>query len=294
MNELNSPPSRVEFMRTLGDKPTNSSEWTTWLNNIYRYVKDMSSDPYFDILIGNKNGYEVIKKFGRNAAVGTSFVPIAIGGIYQRKQPASATTLRIKAGGDANDTAAGTGARSIFLEGLDETGTLVQEELATAGASASSATTATFIRLFRAWVEDCGSYGGGSHVASITIEDSAGAADWATIDATDTPEGQSEIGIYTVPKGYKAYVTNIYPTLEASKTVDLRFFKREGALTASAPYSARRSQISWSGLETTPGQISPKTGYGPFPEYTDFGFIAKIATGTAHVAVNYEIILVAI
>jgi len=121
---------------------------------------------------GNILNAEVTHRFGM-ATVGTTFVPIADGLAYRTPQAGSATALRIKAGGNANDTAAGTGARSVRLTGLNATGVVVSETIATAGASASAATTATFIRLFDAEVVDSGTYGtqdAGSHAADIVID----------------------------------------------------------------------------------------------------------------------------
>ena len=66
--------------------------------------------PWLDISRSLASGISVVKKFGRNPAVGTSFVPVTQGSVYQTPQSGSATTLRIKAGGSANDTAAGSGA----------------------------------------------------------------------------------------------------------------------------------------------------------------------------------------
>jgi len=253
--------------------------------------RQFSREYYLEVAKGNIPGHSVIHKFGRNSATGTAFTPVTVGGVYQRMQPASATTLRVKAG-NANDTAAGTGAREITIQGLDETGAFVQETLATAGATASSATTATFIRLYRAWVSACGSYTGGASAADVVIEDSAGAADWLTIDSTTTPEGQSEVGVYTVPLGKTAYITQIYISIEASKTVDLRLFKRGGALDSAAPYQARRTLFSWSGLQETPSPLDFKIPYNSIEELTDVGFIAQVANGTADVAVNFDLLLI--
>ena len=241
---------------------------------------------------GNVEGSFIVNKFGRNANVGTSFVPVSVGGLYPRKQPTGATTLRIKAGGDANDTATGTGAREVTIEGINATGSLTQEAITTAGASASTNTTNTFIRVFRAWVSESGSYSGASHASSITIEDSSSTEDWITIDATETEEGQSECAVYTVPKGYNAYVFDIYPTIESNKLVSLRFFKQGGVLSESAPYEAKRSQISWSGLSQSPNSVPGI--FGAFETGTDIGFMAKVSTGTAHVAVDFSILLVEI
>lgn len=246
-----------------------------------------------DIASGASTEWSVVHKFGRNVGVSTSYVPVSIGGVYQTPQPASATTLRIKAGGDANDTAAGTGARSIHLIGLDETGAEVSETVVTAGASASSATTTTFIRLYRVHVEDSGTYASsaaGSHSAAITIENGSGGTDWATIDATAFPLSQSEIGAYTVPVGYEAYIQSINVVVDASKTTRIILFKRAGVTDASAPYEAMRvvlNLFSEGGSE----RLMPLTPWGPFAAGTDIGFMAKIDTGTAEVNVDFEILL---
>ena len=252
------------------------------------------TDPGLEQSKGNVTGTSLIHKFGRNTAVGTTFVPVALGGVYQTPQPASATSLRVKAGGDANDTAAGSGAREVTLQGLDETGALATEAVATAGASASSATTTTFIRLFRAWVSSSGTYATattGSHSAAITIENSAGGTDWLTIDATGFPRGQSEVGVYTIPNGYTGYLEGYRIFTDSTKTTDYILFRRESILDAAAPYEAMR--------EVSTGQIKGENAtiaYGAPVKLTgpcDIGFMAKVGTGTAQVTAEFDLILVA-
>jgi len=242
---------------------------------------------------GNVPGHSTFHKFGRNASVGTSFVPIASQGFYRTPQAASATALRVKAGGDANDTAAGSGARSINLQGLDETGALVNETIATAGASASSASTTTFMRLFRAYVVDSGTYGSataGSHSGDIVIENSAGTEDWTTIFATDFPRGQSEIGAFTVPLGKSAYLYSYGMTSDSTKVFDWMFFKRESILDASAPYEAMRLQFEGVGILE---QYNEHLGVPyKFPALTDIGIMAKVDTGTADMSAEFELLLV--
>lgn len=59
------------------------------------------------------------RKFGDNPAVGTTYEIIESGGgVYP--WPTSAQPVRIRAGGNAADTAGGAGARSILVTGLDE------------------------------------------------------------------------------------------------------------------------------------------------------------------------------
>lgn len=233
---------------------------------------------------------QIIHKFGRNPAVGTSFAPVSFGGIYQTPQVSGATTLRVKAGGNADDTAAGDGAREITLQGIDETGALATETLATAGESASSATTTTFIRLFRVHVSASGSYAtasSGSHTASITIENGGGGTDWATIDATGFARAQSEIGVYTIPSGMTGHIFQAEGFTDSTKTTNALFFQRQNILETAAPFTAMRLLFEefGEGGAFTFRPIRPIQIQGP----TDIGFLAKVDAGTAQVDVDFEI-----
>ena len=251
-----------------------------------------STDYLIEVAKGSVSGASTVQKFGMNYAIGTTFVPISVGGIYRTPQVASATTLRVKAGGNANDTSAGTGARTIYLEGLDETGALVNETLTTAGASASTASTTTFLRLFRAYVATSGTYATsttGSHSAAITIENGAGGTDWAIIYATGFPHSQTEIGAYSVPLGKTAYILDYRIGSDSTKSFDYLFFKREGILDTAAPYKAMRVQFEGVGVNskifTFPDPVK-------FPELTDIGFLAKVSAGTAQLTCAFNILLV--
>jgi len=253
-------------------------------------------DFYLEVAKGNVPGHSLVHKFGRNNAVGTSFVPVALGGVYQTPQAASATTLRIKSGGDAADTAAGSGAREITLVGIDETGAEVTEAVATAGASASSATTATFMRLHRAYVSASGTYAtssAGSHTADIVIENGAGGTDWATIStgSGSFPLSQSEIGAYTIPDGYSGYLLGSHGFTDSTKTTSLIFFQRGTILDSAAPYSAMRVVFEElaKGGEFLVEIKSPIKFTGP----CDVGYLAKVNSTTAQVDIDFELLLVA-
>ena len=233
-----------------------------------------------------------IHKFGRNDNVGTTFTPVTIGGIYRTPQVGSATTLRVKAG-DANDTAGGSGAQEITLIGIDETGVDFTETLATAGASPSASTTTTVFRLFRAIVTKSGTYGNqttGSHAADIVIENSAGTEDWMTIQYAGFPRGQSQCAVYTVPTGKLVFVENFYITTDSNKPVDILLMRRDNALQSSPPYDSVRVHSEFTGLQN-PFFSNLITPLGPFQEYTDIGWMAKVAVGTADVSVEFEILL---
>lgn len=247
--------------------------------------------PWLDVARGLVGGLTTVKKFGQNSAVGTSYTPVSIGGLYLTPQSGSATTLRIAAG-DTNDTAAGSGARQITLEGLDENFNFASEAVATAGTSASSATTTTFTRLYRAYVSASGTYAtssAGSHAAAIVIENGAGGTTWATIEATDFPKGQSEIGAYSVATGYTAYVFLKSVSVNTGKTIDLIFFHRSNIDQTAAPYAAMRAKSVNIGLVAGMDQLTgTQIPYGPFAGPCDLGFMAKGAT-TPAVSVEFDV-----
>jgi len=252
--------------------------------------------PWLDTARGLTSGIQTIKKFGRNASVGTSYVPVAFDGVYQTPQASGATALRVKAAGNANDTAAGTGAREITLEGLDENFAEVSETVVTAGASASSATTATFTRLYRAYVSASGTYAtsaAGSHAGDITIENGAGGTDWATIDSTNFPKGQSEIGSYSVAAGKTAYVFLDDITIDSGKTADAVFFSRENIDQTAAPYSAMRAKNTLTGLTGGTTDLSGRqVPLGPFVGPCDIGWLARVSATTGSIGVEFEIFIV--
>lgn len=194
--------------------------------------------------------------------------------------------------GNANDTAAGSGARAITVQVLDETGALVEETVATAGASASAVTTVTAIRLLRAWVSSSGTYASstaGSHAAAIVIENGAGGTTWGTIDATAFPKGRTQIGAYSVPLGKTALIQKFMLTTGSNKPVDFILFSRKNILETAAPYTTMNAHLEMFGLSRS---FNSQQGipFGPFPALTDFGFMVKGAT-TPNVTVDFEILL---
>lgn len=246
-----------------------------------------------EVALDNITERTVVHKFGRNSAVGTTYVPVVVGGIYRVPQTTGATTLRIKAG-DANDSSSGSGARTVTIIGIDENGDEQTEVLTTNGTSAGTAGTVTFIRLYRAYVTTSGTYAtqsAGSQAADIIIENSAGTEDWATLDATDFPRGQTEIGVYTIPNGKRGLIDNISVIVDSNKSASVILFQRTSILQTAAPYDAMRVLLEFSGL-TGISSVSPKIPIDSLASGTDVGFMARVASGTAEVDVDFEIQLI--
>lgn len=231
-------------------------------------------------------------QFGRNIAVGLNYTPVSDIGVYRTPQPAAATQLRIKAGGNAADTANGSGARSVRLWGLNAAGDEVTEVIATAGALASASTVNSFMRLYLVEVEASGTYGTqalGSHAGNITIENVAGTEDWAQIQLNGFPSASSGIAAITVPRNHVGLLTSIEINVDGTKTTDIIILKREGILQSSAPYKPIKKIQELIGINQTV-LISFEVPI-KFPELTDIGLLAKVSNGTGAVSVDMEVIM---
>lgn len=246
------------------------------------------------LMADGQTKYKVIHKFGRSASTGTTYGVVAMGNVYRTPKLIDAAALRIKAGGNVNDTAAGSGAQSVTLQGLDETGEPVTEVLITAGASASANTVHRYSRLFRAYVEDSGTYSDiaapAGHAGTIVIERASGSEDWATIDATDTPRGQTEIAAYTIPKGRVGFVQLVEVITDTTKTTSILMTHRHGAFDTAAPFKAPRVILQLGGLVGADAS-EPRSPFGPFKAGTDIAFLAKVSSATSEVDIDFEIIL---
>ena len=252
----------------------------------------MSFPDELDISRGGARGLSSNHKFGRNPAVGTSFVPITQGGVYRTPQPFGATKLRIRAG-DADDAPAGSGARSVLITGLDASGNEVSEVIETNGASAGPSSQNEYIRLYRAFVYESGSYATTvirSHAGEIVIENEAGTEDWATIADTDIGRGQSQIAVYSVPVGYKAYIRDIVIASDSAKKINMALYQRRDILQESPPYSSMRIIEEYTGISGAV-EFGFAALLGPYPALTDIGFLGRVTSGTADVSASFDLIL---
>ena len=253
----------------------------------------LPTDFHHEMASGTVEGHRVVHKFGR-ATVGTTFVPLCLGNVWPT--PQVAVQLRIKAGGNVADIAGGAGAREVFLQGVDARGMEVADVIPTNGANASVATVKSFLRFYRGWVAEAGTYAtisAGSHVADIVIEDSGGVEDWGTIDSTGFPRSQSEIGCYTVPSNERAFINTITVYVDATKSSDFIFFQRQNILQTAAPYSAMREVIAATGI-TGQTTLQPESPVGGFPPLTDLIFLGKVGASTGEIIVDFEITLEAV
>jgi len=238
------------------------------------------------------HGLDTAFKVGHNDSIGTTYAVVSEGGLCRLPAPSNATTLRIKAGGHANDTAAGSGARSVMLLGCDPAGVAIQEILATNGALASLSTTQEFIRLDQAVVLETGVYPEnlltGGQASTITIENTAGTEDWIFLRFNGFADCQSQQSCLAVGAGKRAYLTAMNLFVDTNKQVDFLLVFRNNFLNEST-ITPVRVGAELNGIE---GSVSiPFVEPPRFPEFTDIGLLAKVTTGTAKVSASMTYIM---
>jgi hypothetical protein len=173
----------------------------------------------------------------------------------------AATTIRVKAGGNAADTAAGAGARAIRVWGINSDATAeITEDIVLAGADASSSTTQSFWRVYRAAVISCGTYATPYNTGDITIENTAGTLDLLKIDAT---EAQTKHLLFSLPTGTSATLLGFETHIEGGKPADIRFLVRDSFTTVTAPVAPQRVIFDEHGI-TGESQNIPKAPLTPF------------------------------
>jgi hypothetical protein len=164
-----------------------------------------SFDYSINISAGQQDGVGYIEKFGRNDTMSGNIETIWDGSnIYTYLTSASSVHITSSDGADA---VAGTGARTVEVQGLDENYVLTTETINVD----DSASNTTFIRVFRATVKATGSGGQAAGVVSIRSAASGGGTLLAQIQKVGTGGGaslgQTFMAIYTVPAGKTAYLT---------------------------------------------------------------------------------------
>ena len=250
-----------------------------------------ANDFSLDVQRGLDRDKETVHKFGYNEAVPNgTYADIWSYGVTDASYNWATTdeTFRVKAGGNANDTSAGTGARTIHIAYLDGNGIETHEDLTLAGASASAVTSSTGRRVLRSYVKTTGTILS-SNTGDILIENSSTGLIVATIDAG---VGQTEMSMYTVPANHTAYLLGVGFDVQAgtNKDADIHMWQRTNAYTTTAPFGAKRLIKEWIGVQ---GDFDHKfDSYPKFDEYTDIWFEAKGNGAVTAVSVDYDLILV--
>lgn len=165
---------------------------------------------YFEVARGSRQGMTGVHAAGNNADVDAAEDIFAAGGTLQGVFAAAALEI-ISA--SANDASAGTGARTVTIEGLDANG-VIKTETATTNGITAVALTGTWTAVNRAFVASAGS--SATNEGIVTVRKVAGGVVCVTIPAL---EGLSNGAFYCVPAGYRLLVTSIQISVSTAGTV---------------------------------------------------------------------------
>ena len=167
------------------------------------------TDQNFQIARGLVRGASHINKFGYNSNVGSNFETVWDGSNLYTYIGTAGTALVTSS--NTSDDNNGT----VEIQGLDANYN-VQTVTATIG---GSATTETFIRVFR--VKMLTANTGTSNVGTITVTvDSKSAA------IISPAKGQTLMAVYTIPAGKKGYLVKLQGNLEKAKESEFQLMTR--------------------------------------------------------------------
>lgn len=142
-------------------------------------------------------------RFGSNAAVGSSEETIwANGGLYNYLTAATQVKL---SSSSANDAAAGTGARTVYIEGLDSSYNEIAETV-TLNGQTEVLTTQSFLRVFTGTVMTAGSGGtaaGDIYIGTGTVTAGVPAT---VLGKIAIGENKTMMAMWTVPAGHTIYM----------------------------------------------------------------------------------------
>jgi len=251
------------------------------------------TEDYFDSCAHNSFGDDcyIVRKFGESDAITTGNVlPISNGETYQT--PQTLTTIQVVSN-NANDNIAGTGARTVKITGLSTNWEQVEEIVNMSGTTPVTLAN-QYYRIYRMAVGTSGSYATqsvSSHIGVIEATGTVGGELWARIGVNGVVLGQTEIGVYTIPKGYRAHLGNILLHNNGNKQANFYMFVRNNASDVIAPYESMRIQFQAHGVISSL-YLEPMTIGSVMYETTDIGWMANTDTGTTEASVNFEILLI--
>ena len=233
---------------------------------------------------GQVPGHKAFCQFGINNAVGQANETIWIGS-NQYSFPTSASVLKISSS-SASDTSAGTGARTVQIQGLNASYEPVVETVTLNGQTAVN-TTNSYIRVNKMIVLTAGT--GGTSVGNIyagtgTVNAGVPAV---VVNQTGILSNESESAFYTVPAGFTAYITRWTMssgngTANTHTRFTLRVRPQGGVFGTKALYN-----LPGSGIYECEAAFPL-----PIPEKADLDVLAATSVDSATASTQLQIVLI--
>jgi len=193
----------------------------------------------FYVLTGQVPGAKIVDIFGINANLDENLADIwnGVGGGVLTPQIAAVT--HEVSSQSTDDTAAGIGARTVTIRGLDGNFNEIEEEVTMNGTS-TVATAKKYLRINEFFVTSRGTYNSAGHVDTITCAVVGGGAEQALMSKDPIFLGLAARGKshYTVPAGKIALVYSIVSSVNTTVAVRIAAKVRRNATNnlTTAPF----------------------------------------------------------
>ena len=241
-----------------------------------------NSDFFLDVSRGLVSGMSTFTKFGRNDAVTALEDVWGFGGIWT--PPTSAGTISFASSSSA-DAAAGTGARTITITGLDASFVEVTETISLSGTT-PVATANQYMIVHRVLVATAGT--GNTNAGNITGTSTGGGTPVLAYVAAG--RAQTTSSIFQVPAGKTAYMMELFvagQSATATALLDVALFiKPFGGvfnLKADFPLSMTATSMIVRDFASAPRKYTEKS---------IIKFQATPTAGSWDVTARYDLILV--
>ena len=244
-----------------------------------------NEDFFLKIAKGEIAEHTKARKFGHSENLSSTEQLVSFASPITPPQLIAASTIGVTSN-DVNDVnTTGTGARKLYIQGLDANWD-IQSEIINLNGTTNVNSANTYIRLFRAYVTEVGTYGG-ANIGNLTMV--AGATTMLLVQADHS---QSETTFYTVPAGFTAYVYQVHMTIETNKSLEITFYQMLNANDVTTPFTgAKRIVQHYTGLVESIDFSYLESPF-KFTEYTDIWFTGKTSVGSADASVEYPFILI--
>lgn len=238
-------------------------------------------DFYLAVAKGDFTGYAKVSKFGRNPGVKSADYESIWDGTNLYPWPTAAETLNVVST-DADDTSAGTGARTVEIEGLNSSWAIITETVSMNGTT-NVTTTNSFLRVYRARVVTAGS--SGVNEGTITMTNTTSSNVLAQISVDNSGFGQTLMAIYTIPAGKTGYLISINGSSSKDNEHSFRLLARDNTVS-NAAWNTKEFLNARGGFN-----LYKKFAINKYTEKTDLDFQA-IASAASAASGGFELILI--
>lgn len=181
---------------------------------IFQHFKDFGTIPWEGIGLGYYKDATMVHKFGSSPSLGTGFETVwPQGGLKSYRTTATGFTI---SSSDAADTATGTGARTVTVQGVDEDWNPVSQVVTLTGQTVAAMGTDMMI-CDRMIVETAGS--GETNAGIIYVGTGVATTGEPAVveNLVSIGEGQSEAAFYAVRNNTDAYVREVPVSVGSGK-----------------------------------------------------------------------------